>query len=776
MNNKIVSEWNKIKDYKIFDSINEFAILFDTNPKGACYKKYSNYPWSKENFFFGEYKDLLNFYKTSTEIPFYLKNMIGKKYGQLKLKSFNVKIKNNKRVYYANCICDCGKECEKEYIKIIEGHVTTCGEHKQRHKEDLLTNFKEIVEKYWDYEKNDDLPEFVSIKSDKEYWWKDETGSFKLKPTELTKRKFGTSFHEQCIFFYLKQLFKNVKNRYRVKLNNCMTEADIYIENYSLAIEYDGVFWHKTKLIDDIEKSKRFNLNTIPLIRVRESGLSDIDLDLTKTIHCNTNDVDFHNAIKQIILTIPQLVNLSPEDKLKLSKFKLTQAQFENDKIKILDQYRTNYVEDNISKTCLIKYWDFDRNEIIPQKVSLEDDINIWFKCPSGFSKKLNIKMLNKENNLRCKHQSVCMKCQSFYCPLWNKCVKNNSWKNYYSYMSVFSKLCPQMKKYFYYQLFVEKNLNQNENYGSYIGKQLIDNNESFYNIENIYQNHKQQLYMDEKLYKQLKYVYPSIVLSTTFFKNLYDLNEFLTYYKPIIENINYNEFDIDDEHRKFLLDRIDSYQIAPHIWENYENKISKEFFNKIKEKLSQYTIDLSYKIFSLEELKRIVNKFHPKISNVNFSDFSHSTEEREFLIETLSRVPYFGGLFNDFSYKEMSKGRINQLKMIQNQIGVKEITLNENNIYDYIYIYWKQRKNLGRFGLTFKKRKPNSFIKIDSLEIDFKNEIKDIIYNKTKPKVVTPNIENGWQHELSLGGKRNPIFKEFPFVITNVKGCALIY
>jgi hypothetical protein len=53
MNNKIINEWNKIKDYKIFDSINEFAILFDTNPNGSCYKKYSNYPWSKENFFFG---------------------------------------------------------------------------------------------------------------------------------------------------------------------------------------------------------------------------------------------------------------------------------------------------------------------------------------------------------------------------------------------------------------------------------------------------------------------------------------------------------------------------------------------------------------------------------------------------------------------------------------------------------------------------------------------------------------------------------------------------
>lgn len=773
---KILREWNKIKDYKIFDSINQFAILFDTNPNGSCYKKYSNYPWSKENFFFGEYKDLLNFYKTSTEIPFYLKTMVGKKYGQLELKSFNVKIKNNKRVYYANCICDCGKECEKEYNRIIEGHVTTCGEHKQIHKEDLLTNFKEIVEKYWDYEKNDDLPEFVNVKSDKEYWWKDETGSFKLKPTELTKRKFGTSFHEQCIFFYLKQLFKNVKNRYRVKLDNVMTEADIFIEDYSIAIEYDGVFWHRTKIIDDIEKAKRFNLNSIPLIRVREIGLSEIDLDLTKTIYCNTNDADFHKVIKQIILTIPNLVDLSKDDLLRLSSFKLTQRQFEEDKIKILDQYRTNYVEDNISKTCLIKYWDYDKNHIIPQKVSLQDDVNIWFQCPHGFSKKLNMKLLSKENNFKCNNSNSCLNCQSFYCPLWKKCIENNAWKDYYSYLSVFSNLCPQIKKYFYYKLFIEKNFNTNNNYDSYIGSQLIENNESFYNIEVIYKNNKQQLYSDENLNKKLKEVYPSITLSTKLFKDLNELNEFLNFYNPIIENINYSEFDIDEKHRKFLLEKIDLYQVSPHNWEDYRNIITPDFFTNIKKKVSKYTLELSCKIFTFEELKNIVNKYNPKISKVVFSDFNHSTNERKFLIETLSKIPYFSGIFNDLPYSTMNKWKINQLKTIQKEVGIEEIILTENNIYNYIDVIWKQRKNLGQFGLTFKKSTPNTFIKIDSLEIDFKEEVKQLLNNKTNSKIITPDIENGWQYELCLGGKRNPAFKEFPFIIKNINGSCLIY
>ena len=63
-NDKIIKEWNKIKDFIIFHNIEEFSKLFIANPNGSCYKKYSNYDWCKDNFFFGDYKDLLTFYQT----------------------------------------------------------------------------------------------------------------------------------------------------------------------------------------------------------------------------------------------------------------------------------------------------------------------------------------------------------------------------------------------------------------------------------------------------------------------------------------------------------------------------------------------------------------------------------------------------------------------------------------------------------------------------------------------------------------------------------------
>lgn len=41
---KFLKEWNKIKDFDIFQNINEFALLFFKKPYGICLRKYTTYP------------------------------------------------------------------------------------------------------------------------------------------------------------------------------------------------------------------------------------------------------------------------------------------------------------------------------------------------------------------------------------------------------------------------------------------------------------------------------------------------------------------------------------------------------------------------------------------------------------------------------------------------------------------------------------------------------------------------------------------------------------
>ena len=43
MDKRITKEWNRIKDYNIFNDIDEFALLFLEKPYGVCYDGESGY-------------------------------------------------------------------------------------------------------------------------------------------------------------------------------------------------------------------------------------------------------------------------------------------------------------------------------------------------------------------------------------------------------------------------------------------------------------------------------------------------------------------------------------------------------------------------------------------------------------------------------------------------------------------------------------------------------------------------------------------------------------
>ena len=83
-----------------------------------------------------------------------------------------------------------------------------------------------------------------------------------------------TSFNEQVIYFYLKNSFSDIENRYRQfkQVNGNFFELDIYIPSLNLAVEYDG-YGHHDKLQRDIDKNKRCQELGINLLRIREPSL-----------------------------------------------------------------------------------------------------------------------------------------------------------------------------------------------------------------------------------------------------------------------------------------------------------------------------------------------------------------------------------------------------------------------------------------------------------------------------------------------------------------------
>lgn len=146
---------------------------------------------------------------------------------------------------------------------------------------DLATRNPSLAEE-WDCVKNAPLsPSDVFSKSGKKYYWLCPNGHSYL--ASVLHRASGTgcpecnsgrqtSFAEQAVYFNIKKAFPDAESRYKEIFDNGM-ELDIYIPSCQLAIEYDGVFWHKSS---NIERDRRkYNIcreNNIHLIRIRESG------------------------------------------------------------------------------------------------------------------------------------------------------------------------------------------------------------------------------------------------------------------------------------------------------------------------------------------------------------------------------------------------------------------------------------------------------------------------------------------------------------------------
>ena len=115
---------------------------------------------------------------------------------------------------------------------------------------DLATVMPNLA-KEWHPIKNGELtPQNVTAGSNKKVWWLCEKEHAWL--ASVGRRSAGngcpqcaselrTSFPEQAIYFYLSKIY-SAHNRYML---NAKTEIDVYLSEYKIGIEYDGLYFHK---------------------------------------------------------------------------------------------------------------------------------------------------------------------------------------------------------------------------------------------------------------------------------------------------------------------------------------------------------------------------------------------------------------------------------------------------------------------------------------------------------------------------------------------------
>ena len=175
---------------------------------------------------------------------------------------------------------------------------------------DLLTKNPELASE-WHPTKNGNLsPKDVLPGSGEKVWWLGKCGH--EWQAAISSRNSGvdcpvcnhrnkTSFPEQAIFYYVKQLFPDAINRDCSILNNNM-ELDIYIPSIHTGIEYDGAYWHGNELKDrELKKYLCCKSKDIRLIRIKEKKQGNYDCDV-EILTCRAPSFSqINNTVKELL-------------------------------------------------------------------------------------------------------------------------------------------------------------------------------------------------------------------------------------------------------------------------------------------------------------------------------------------------------------------------------------------------------------------------------------------------------------------------------------------
>lgn len=300
---------------------------------------------------------------------------------------------------------------------------------------DLSTTHPDLA-KEWHPSKNASLkPTDIVAGSAKKVWWICSKGheyqakvyARSILHNGCAKCREGnqTSFPEQAIYYYVKQIFPDAINRYKDIFNNGM-ELDIYIPSKNIAIEYDGSFYHNRKHSLNREK-KKYNIcrkNNIKLIRICAVNNSDVfnfTSDYTyiePTLDNSDSTKGLDKIIKELLYMLKSNFGWNPQKQYKrynnmFIRKTPTEVNIKKDRYKI-NAYRENIAFRNslaIVRPDLAEEWDYKKNHgLTPTMFPVGSHERVWWickKCKTSYLKEIRVKNRLKTScpqcNIKCK-------------------------------------------------------------------------------------------------------------------------------------------------------------------------------------------------------------------------------------------------------------------------------------------------------------------------------------------------------------------------------------
>ena len=260
---------------------------------------------------------------------------------------------------------------------------------------DLCTTHPNIA-KEWDYSKNEKKPYEVSYGYGKKVWWIcDEGHSYEATVNHRTgKNGTGcpicyqgrqTSFAEQALYYYIRQIYPNAINRYKDIFDNGM-ELDIFIPSINLGIEYDGEAWHKEyNFKRELRKYKICQNNNIKLIRLKEKRYKNDFLTADTILHIDEmyKKENLYKAILHVVSEIDPKTNKWTRKRFDqwYSDLEINIEKDEND----IRKYMTTIPNQSLQylHPKIAMEWNYHKNKHIkPNMVTPGSDIKVWWICP----------------------------------------------------------------------------------------------------------------------------------------------------------------------------------------------------------------------------------------------------------------------------------------------------------------------------------------------------------------------------------------------------------
>ncbi len=199
---------------------------------------------------------------------------------------------------------------------------------------DLTTTHPQVASE-WHPTKNGAItPSTVTFGSGKKVWWQCRNGHdweatinnrVKGRGCPICSSRRRTSFPEQAIFYYVKQVFPDAINSYRNLFEKSSMELDIYIPQLKVGIEYDGKAFHRSDK-NRIRDAKKYSLckeKGVILIRITDRTETELITNCDyKIVIPEANEQHLNNAIAHLLFKLqrPLEVNIR-NDRLKILEY-----------------------------------------------------------------------------------------------------------------------------------------------------------------------------------------------------------------------------------------------------------------------------------------------------------------------------------------------------------------------------------------------------------------------------------------------------------------------